>query len=40
MSKKQHASPAAVVYDDAVSGSESDKDVTDELRTSMEGSAQ
>jgi hypothetical protein len=36
MSKRQNPS-AVVVCDDAVSGSESDKDVADELRVSMEG---
>ncbi len=37
MSRKQSASSALVVCDDAVSGSESDKDTADELRVSMEG---
>ena len=37
MSKRQSGSSAVVVCDDAISGSESDKDVADELRLSMEG---
>jgi hypothetical protein len=37
MSKKQSVSSSVVVCDDAVSGSESDKDIADELRVSMEG---
>lgn len=37
MSRKQSVSSSVVVCDDAVSGSESDKDIADELRVSMEG---
>jgi hypothetical protein len=37
MSKKQSGPTIVAVCDDAVSGSESDKDVADELRVSMEG---
>lgn len=37
MSKRQSGASAVVVCDDAISGSESDKDVADELRLSMEG---
>lgn len=36
MSKRQSGASAVVVCDDAISGSESDKDVADELRLSME----
>jgi len=37
MSKRPSSSSAVMVCDDAVSGSESDKDIADELRVSMEG---